>query len=283
LVAARDAMKISPDGVSYANVCHSYVLLNRLDEAKATATEAQARNVDAPYLYNDIYFIAFLQHDSAGMAQAAEVLASKPGYEDASLATQADTAAHFGRLAKARELTQRAVDSAVRTDGKERAGSDQAVAALREEFTGNTALAKRQAHAALALSNSRAAQEQAAIALALTGETAEAARLNEENSKRFPEDTWVQFGYAPLIRASILLTGDKTAQAIEALAPAARYELGGWGGSVNLVPVYVRGLAYLRLKQGPAAAAEFQKIIDRPGVVVNAFVGALARLGLGRS
>jgi eukaryotic-like serine/threonine-protein kinase len=39
----------------------------------------------------------------------------------------------------------------------------------------------------------------------------------------------------------------------------------------------------LAAKQGPAAASEFQKIIDHPGLVVNEPIGALAHLGLGRS
>jgi hypothetical protein len=65
---------------------------------------------------------------------------------------------------------------------------------------------------------------------------------------------------------------------------AAPYELGGQSltGS-NLYPVYLRGEAYVAAHQGSAAAAEFQKIFDHPGVVVNGPIGALAHLGLGRA
>jgi hypothetical protein len=45
----------------------------------------------------------------------------------------------------------------------------------------------------------------------------------------------------------------------------------------------MRGEAYLAAKQGPAAVAEFQKIIDHPGVVQNELIGALAHLGQGRA
>jgi len=38
---------------------------------------------------------------------------------------------------------------------------------------------------------------------------------------------------------------------VESLATASRYELGGIGANLNLYPVYLRGLAYLRLKEGP--------------------------------
>jgi tetratricopeptide (TPR) repeat protein len=117
----------------------------------------------------------------------------------------------------------------------------------------------------------------------LSGEAQEAARLSEDISKRFPEDTLVQFEFVPMIRASTFLSADKGGQAVEALATASRYELGGIGSNLNLYPAYLRGLAYLRLKQGPAATVEFQKIIDHSGAVVNSPIGALAHLGLGRA
>jgi hypothetical protein len=47
--------------------------------------------------------------------------------------------------------------------------------------------------------------------------------------------------------------------------------------------VYTRALAYLAAGQGREAAAEFQKILDHPGIVVNCPSGALARLGLARA
>jgi predicted Zn-dependent protease len=50
-----------------------------------------------------------------------------------------------------------------------------------------------------------------------------------------------------------------------------------------MLPTYLRGQAYLQLHQGKEAAAEFQKILDHPGVVVNQPTGALARLGLARA
>jgi tetratricopeptide (TPR) repeat protein len=47
--------------------------------------------------------------------------------------------------------------------------------------------------------------------------------------------------------------------------------------------VYVRGEAYLAAEDGVKAAAEFQKILDWRGVVVNEPIGAMAQLGLGRA
>jgi ATP/maltotriose-dependent transcriptional regulator MalT len=50
-----------------------------------------------------------------------------------------------------------------------------------------------------------------------------------------------------------------------------------------MYPVFVRGEAYLAARQGGEAAAEFQKILDHRGTVVNQPIGVLAHLGLARA
>jgi len=50
-----------------------------------------------------------------------------------------------------------------------------------------------------------------------------------------------------------------------------------------LYPIYVRGEAYLAEHEGSQAAAEFQKILDHRGIVLNEAIGALAHLQLGRA
>ena len=50
-----------------------------------------------------------------------------------------------------------------------------------------------------------------------------------------------------------------------------------------LYPVYVRGLAYVATHQGEEAAAEFQKILAHPGVVISDPIGSLARLQMARA
>jgi eukaryotic-like serine/threonine-protein kinase len=81
------------------------------------------------------------------------------------------------------------------------------------------------------------------------------------------------------------LRSNNTAKAIEALEAAAPYELGipNPTFTFSLYPVYLRGTAYLAAHQGSAAVAEFQKILDHPGVAVNEPIGALAHLQLGRA
>jgi hypothetical protein len=102
--------------------------------------------------------------------------------------------------------------------------------------------------------------------------------------KTFPLDTRVQRYWLPTIRAAVALKHNDPNRAIELLKVASAIEL---GSPTNLViflcPVYLRGEAYLLLRDGDRAAAEFQKFIDHRGVVMNFPWGALARLGLARA
>jgi tetratricopeptide (TPR) repeat protein len=81
------------------------------------------------------------------------------------------------------------------------------------------------------------------------------------------------------------LNAKNAANAIKLLRLAAPYELGECEPFVSgmMYPVYLRGHAYLLAHQGNEAAAEFQRIIDHRGVVLNFPLGALAHVGLGRA
>src|SRR5271154_4617460 len=282
LAANQEVQKLSPEsGLYYSNLVGAYVTVNRLDEARATAQEAQAHSLDNPANHLQLYAIGFLRHDAAGMERESAALMGKPGFEDVMLDTESDTAAYAGKFAKARELSRRASESAQRADQKETAAGYEAEAAWREALVGNMSLARLQAQSALALSNGRDVEAISAFALGLAGDAAQATRLAADLAKRFPEDTIVQSNYLPTIRAVAALQGSSASKAIEALAPVAPYELGSVG--IPLYPVYLRGEAYLAAHQGSAAAAEFQRILDHPGVVLNDPFGALAHLGLGRA
>jgi tetratricopeptide (TPR) repeat protein len=281
LAQAQEAMKLDP-GIggawAYVNLGNSYILVNRLDEARATAQQAQAHNLDNPKIHLQLYEIDFLQHDAAGMEREAAGLMGKPGVEDVMLDTESDTAAYDGQFARARELTRRASDSAQRADEKETAAGYEAGSAVRVALVGNMSQAKQQAQAALALSTSTYVEAGSAFALGLAGDAPQATRLAADVAKRFPENTIVQFVYLPMIHAAAALQSGSANKALEALVPAAPYELGS-----GLYPVYLRGEAYLAAHQGSAAAAEFQKILDHACVVQNDLIGALAHLGLARA
>jgi serine/threonine protein kinase/Tfp pilus assembly protein PilF len=281
LKAYRAALELAPEqGVLYENLAIGYISLNRLDEARETIQRGKARHLDTPNYDTLFYRIAFLQSDTEGMKREAAILMGRPGTQDVALSNESKTAAYGGQFAKAREFTQEAVDAARRSERGESAAGYVAEGALREALAGNSSVAMKQAQAALALGTSQGGDGFSAIALALAGDSAQAARLAADLAARFPEDTNVQFVYLPQIYAAIALRANDAGKAAAALTTAAQYEK---GDAASLLPAWLRGEAYLAARQGLAAAVEFQKVIDCPGVVTNNLIGALAHLGLGRA
>ena len=283
-----EAMRLSrSDSLNFANLVLGYIHLKRLDEARATAAEALSKNLDSADLRVDLYDLAFLTSDVPGMAEQVSWATGKPGKESVMLFLEAVTAAYQGKLAAARELSRQASSSAQRAGEKEMAAGCEAAAALWEALYGNSSQARQRAADTLAQSNGRDAQYVAALALALSGDSAHARALADDLDKRFPDDTIVHFNYLPVLGAQIALNlPGSGAKAVEALAVASPYELGVPGSNAlwtNLYPVYVRGEAFLASHQGALAAAEFQRILDWPGVVGNEPIAALAHLGLARS
>jgi len=177
------------------------------------------------------------------------------------------------------------VDAAVRNDSKETAALWQVNAALREAEFGNAAAAKQDVAAALTLSPGRDVKLFAALTLARIGETARAKAIVQELEKSYPSQTVLKVYWLPTIKAAIALNDNNSAQALVFLEAAAPYELGEPPPFQlgTLYPAYTRGLTYLLAHNGPSAAAEFQKLLDHRGIVVNFPTGALAHLQLGRA
>jgi len=287
LQETSEALRRHPESsLRYANLVQSYTHLNRLDEAHTAAEKARSKNLDSPFLCFYSYRLAFLQHDAGGMARQVAWSADKPGVRDMLLGAEADTAAFFGRLEKAREFSLQAVASAQQVKENETAAGYEDDAALWEALFGNLADARRHADAALALSNGRDVTFGAALALGFAGETLQTQKLADGLAKRFPGDTLVNFNYLPTIRAQLAVNNHDSAKAIEILSVAIPFEFGQPGDAAftpSLYAVYVRGQAYLAAQKGNEGAAEFQKILDHRGVVTNEPIAALAGLGIARA
>jgi len=282
---AQESIRLEPNfAITQSNLAQTQLALNRTEEARTTVEQALARNMDTLLLRLALYQAAFLRGDPEQMQQQLAWAAGRPREEDWLLSAQSDTEAYSGRLAKAREFSQRAVDSAMRADAKETAALWQVNAALREAEFGNAGSARHDATAALAMVAGRDVSNLAALSLALAGVSAEAKRIADTLDKDFPRDTCTQGYWVPAIRAAVELNAENHAKAIELLKTAATFELGQCDFQLGMMyPVYLRGEAYLLAHQGKEAAAEFQKIIDHRGIVLNFPLGALAHLGLGRA
>jgi tetratricopeptide (TPR) repeat protein len=285
---ARQCLHFAPDVVlTYENLANYSLALQRLAETRQIIHEAQARKLDDYLLHNALYALAFLGADSAGMAEQQQWFVGKPDYENDGLALASDTEAYAGHLAKARELTKRAVESAVRADNKESGAVYLAITAQQQAAYGFAAEARQSTAEALKLApTSHGVGVEAALAFAMTGDTARAESLAQDVNKRSPLDTQMQSLWLPAIQAQLALDRKNPASALSALHAVSAIELGQISFLNNiscLYHVYIRGEAYLAAGQGNAAADEFQKILDHSGIVWNCWTGALARLGVARA
>jgi serine/threonine protein kinase/Flp pilus assembly protein TadD len=281
----EEAQRLAPNAIAYSNLVGLYLALNRLDDAQKTIEEAQKQNLVSDFLHLGIYQLAFLKSDAAEMQRQVGWAAGKPGNEDLLLSSQSDTEAYYGHLSKARDFSRRAADAAVRADSKESAAIWQVNAALREAECGNQAAAKQDVTAALALSPGRDVELLAALALARSGDTVRARTIAGELEKSYPSQTVLKVYWLPVIKAALELNANNAAQSLVYLEAAAPYELGQPTQFQlgTLYPAYVRGQTQLMAHNGVAAAAEFQKLLDHRGIVVNFPLGALAHLGLARA
>jgi tetratricopeptide (TPR) repeat protein/predicted Ser/Thr protein kinase len=280
LPANLESLRLDPtDGIAYVNLAEDYLALNRFDDAKALLDQASLRKVDYPGQRIMAYYLAFVRGDAAEMERQLAWSVGRPGEEDTLLSAQSDTEAYYGRVRKSREFSRRAVESAVRSKDRETAAAWRVNAALRESEFGNFDQARQGAAAALTLEpGGRMVRALAALAFARAGDVDRADSLAADLAKAYPSDTLLNFYWLPTIRAAIELCRNNLAKAIELLQAASAYEL-----ESSMYPAYVRAEAHLRSQQGKEAAAEYQKILDHPGIVGNSTTAALARLGIARA
>jgi eukaryotic-like serine/threonine-protein kinase len=260
--------------IPYAGLMEDYTALNRLAEAEAVYEDAKARHLAAGLVEANLYLLAFLRDDAQEMARVTTALSSEPGFEIMALREETNTAAYFGRFSAARQLTARMKEIALREKDTAVAADFLSDAAFREALVGNTDEARRYAAEAAKLGG------EPPTALMLSSDPAAATEMVDILESKSPPDGYMYKVRIPLIRGSIELKRGNTARALELFAPAIPYE-SGWFDLY--MPAYLRGKAYLLSHRGQEAAAEFQKIINHRGVVLNTEIGAVARIGLARA
>ncbi len=283
LAPALEANRLDPKDVyAYQNLSSAYLGLNRFDEAKAIIEQGMAQGLDTFVFHLQLYFIAFHRGDEVAMQREAAWSTGKHN-EPVMLLFQGQAQAYFGRLRKAKAIYQHAIEVAQGSGNLEASTGIQAGSAVTAAAFGDFQEARAAAIAALSKDKSRRVVSSAALALALAGDASKAQELCDEAAKTFPLDTIFNSVLLASIRAAVEISRGKPDRAVELLKPALPYELGSGPNAANLLPAYVRGLAYLRGRQGNEASAEFQKILDHPGVTVGDPMYTLSHLGLARA
>jgi tetratricopeptide (TPR) repeat protein len=280
LKESREAVRLAPNIVSTVdNHIATFIKLSRFDEARETLQKYLGSNPDRPsYRFNSLS-LAVIRNDQNTVKADLEwgaKLSSDPDILDVG----AQVASYYGQWQKALDLEHRAIELSAAQGRKETAAQFEAVMAFYEASFGRCDLAKATIARSLALAHGRFNLGIAALPLAHCNDTAQLGAVTEELQRRFPKDTGKVFFMLPISRALMESNRGNMAQAINATQPAMRFEFGDLPG---LWLNYIRGQIFLKGKSGKEAAAEFQKILDHPGLEPFSPFNALAHLGLARA
>jgi tetratricopeptide (TPR) repeat protein len=286
---SRKYIATRPDvAFGYGNLALANFYLDHFSEAERTLQQAYERKLENANHLVLRYNIALLTADKDQMDRAMARAAGKRGAEHRMAHAEALALGRSGRLQAARLSSSRAQDLAVQAGAREAAASYQAARGVWEAVCGNVAEGKKNAMAALEVSKGRDVQYAVGLGLALSGDSSRSEALAGDLEKGFPEDTFVKFTYAPVLRALAALGRGKPADSVEQLQIALPYELAVNGVNFShllggLYSAYVRGEALSATHRYAEAAAEFQKILDHRGIVGADPIGTLAHVQLGRA
>jgi serine/threonine protein kinase/Flp pilus assembly protein TadD len=273
------AIELNPnDARAYVNLGVAFIKQNKFDEAKNELLKAQQLRPESTNMHARLYQLGFVQNDSGLMKEQIDWANATPRNAENGLIWQAQVAAFRGQPAQADELTNRAIEMIRRPDTKETMAQWMLLEAGRDSVFGNCAHATQLVKEALALSREQANLISAANAFARCGQAAAAQPLVDELSKSYPIDTLLNASWVPIIRAQSELSRENAVQAIQLLEVTRRYEPFG-----EFWPQFLRGEAYLKLKNGAQAAAEFKTILSHRGWYPTSPLYALAQLGLARA
>ena len=276
----RQAIRLDPQFVpAYGNLAGSLLALGRLDEARATLRQAEDRKLNFIGASRLSFLLAFVQGDSKTMTRELEASVGLRQTNSA-FGWLAHASAAQGRVKTAHEQYRRGIQMSLQGNFAEVAAHLMTEDGEMHGVVGQCTDALNEVAEGLRLARDNTTLERGARVLAGCGAREEASKLSAELAQRFPEATLTIHLSIPVIAAAGALHNGEAARAVELLEPVRPYDHAPSG---EFWPLYVRGQAYLQLKNGPAARSEFQYIVDHRGEVATSMLYALSHLGLARS
>ena len=278
VAALQEAMRLdSKFAPPRSNLAGSLIALNRYDQANALVREAIDRGGETPAIHRTAYRLAFLRNDAQALARELEAMRTSQAMWASSL--EARTLAFSGRTQAAHALYQRAVKVAVGERFPELAAQWSMEDAELHAIAGDCDDVRSEITAGLALNRDNFTLERAARSYALCS-AATASQLSEELRTRFPAATLTERIHRPVIAAALAVKQGDFARAVKLLDPVKPYD---HAPAAEFWPAYLRGEAYLGLRNGPAASEQFQSILDRRGQAPTSPLYALAHRGAARA
>ena len=280
VAAFRQAIALDPKFVpAYGNLAASLLALNRLADARAVLQQAQDGRLEFAGARRLSYLLAFVQGDTATMEKELDASVGV-GETNAAFGWKAHAAAFAGQVQQAHEIFDRGIQMSRQANFKEIAAQLSIEDAEIHAIAGQCAQAREEVAAGLQLSRDNTSLEHASRTLALCADESGAMELSAELTKRFPEATLTGRVAVPVTTAAVAFSRGEFGRVIELLEPVRRYD---HAPSAEFWPVYLRGLAYLKMENGRAAAAEFEDVIAHRGEVPTSLLYPLSYLGLARA
>jgi eukaryotic-like serine/threonine-protein kinase len=280
VAAFRQALALDQKFVPpYANLAGSLMGLNRFEDVTGALQLASTNGINTNGIQRTTYLLAYITNDRAAM-DGAIAMARKTPDAAAATAWEARAAAGSGRFRAAHDSYQRAVEEARGDDYHELAAQWTAEDAETMALSGVCQDARRQSGRALELSRDNFTLERVSRALALCGSAQEATALTQELTKRFSSATLTMNLQLPVTMAIIAARAGDPARALRLLEPVTAYD---HAPAAEFWPSYLRGEAYLTLKQPRDAAAQFARIIDHRGEAPTSPLYSLSLLGSARA
>ena len=263
----------------YDNLVEAYLGVGRFEEAAATLREQMKHTQETAYTHVQSSTIAFARGDFRLFEQERQWLRDR---NDTIRLQNLDarTFQFLGRFREARELIELGVQRDLARGDRRGAALRLTSQAAREAVVGNKRETRRLVERALALATGPVMWESAALPLALAGDVSRATSLLDRCLPHFRSHTEYNAVYIPRDRAAVALARGDPTDALNALQPAAAYELGKWAGYWI---VYLRGAAYHQGGDGRTSMGEFGKILNHVGLEPFSVLIPLAHVQLARA
>lgn len=284
VASARRAIEVDPMlGAPYATLAQALLVNGDYATLKVLCDDKTRAKTLSLTHHMACYDAAFVTSDPARMQREVD-WANSAGVEAAAIPVmlneQAEVAMYGGRIAEAHRLFTASIAAAHGRDMPEFATLIDLNRAADDEETGepgNAAVLAQQEIGRGSRGNEIGIS--AALLLALTGNAEKARALAASAAQESPNDTLLNSVELPTVEAVIAIKQGRPADALRVLEIARPYEL---CNSLELMPVYYRGLAYLGLNQPAQARAEFMRLVAHRSNAAHSIYVPLAQLQIAR-
>jgi eukaryotic-like serine/threonine-protein kinase len=276
LAEYQEAARLDPRTVyPRSNQVGLYRYLGRFDEARAVAARLVAQKLDSPSTHVALLQVAYVQGDQAEAERQIQWLAGKQE-EYLGIEARGWNAAVLGQYRRAIELLERGGEMARRRNLAGMVAHFQSGEAEYLALGGNCEEARDKVRAATLPDPTPSDTLERALPLAICGDATTAQKMADDTSRQYPLHMLWKAVWRPAILAAVELNRNQPERAIKLLQSACAYER-----AYEFV-VYLRGLAYLRLRKGAEASVEFQSILDHKGANWGPYY-PLSYVGLARA